>query len=99
MTLTPKSLDYCSIVFRVLTPKKRYKTVTDRILRVFYEADMAMLNLTVWNNWKLLKQFDENHIQIYEADEEQFSIRPLWLTTDIIRYVFVNLFMVRFIEQ
>lgn len=78
MALTPKRLDYLTIVFRTIN-KGTSKSVADHIKLAFYKAENVMLEPNVFNNPETLDRFDKNHIALYMADEFEFHWRFDWL--------------------
>lgn len=78
MNLTPKRLNLWIIIAKKLN-KLRPTELVNKMLYIFYATIGEIYEAIVKDDNELLTQLDQNHIALYEANEELFHIKPQWL--------------------
>lgn len=76
--LTPQYLKHWAIILK-LVHRRLNKSILLNILRLYYESGIAMIDPIIFNDPRILANYDKSHIAIYEADEIQFHRKPRWL--------------------
>lgn len=69
------------------TQEDAYPLIAEEIKNSFYRITDMILVPVVFNDSKILTEFDKNHIALYEANKRTLRDRPKHLNLKTIKYV------------